>query len=49
MGQWVLNNERFRQIYQEERDKLLSLPCSDTDFIALDNAWKRWEEENKTL
>lgn len=45
MGQFVINNDRFKEIYQEERNKLGELPCSDSDFIALDNAWKRWEEE----
>lgn len=38
-------HERIQQLYQEERDKLSPLPDADTDFIALDNAWKRYRDE----
>lgn len=37
--------ERMKELYNEERNKLIPLPCIDSDFIALENAWKRYEEE----
>ena len=39
------DDERLKELYQEERDKLSPLPDSDTDFIALDIAVKRRFEE----
>jgi hypothetical protein len=39
------DDERLKELYQEERDKLSSLPDADTDFVALDNAIKRRFEE----
>lgn len=35
----------MKQLYNEERDKLSSLPDADSDFIALYNAWERYSEE----
>ena len=46
MGRYIIN-ERMRQLYEEERSKLSPLPDSDSDFIALDKAWKRYWEEKK--
>ena len=37
----MLPDERLKELYQEERDKLSLLPDADTDFIAFDNAIKR--------
>jgi hypothetical protein len=39
------DDERFKELYQEERTKLSPLPDVDTDFIALENAIKRRVEE----
>lgn len=40
-------NEKMKELYNEERNKLSLLPDSDSDFIALENAWKRYEEEKE--
>jgi hypothetical protein len=40
-------DEEFKKIYQEERDKLSQLPNADDDFIAYENAIKRYESNKK--
>lgn len=45
MGQFIID-ERMRQLFKEERSKLSDLP--DSDFIALNEAWKKYWEEKKS-
>ena len=40
-------NTKLSKIYQEERNKLSTMPCADDDFEALENAINRYNEENK--
>lgn len=40
----IPNDEKFKEIYQEERNKLSQLPCADDDFEALEKTLKRWFE-----
>ncbi len=42
-------SERFKEIYQEERDKLSVMPNADDDFIALEKAYTRYAEETSKL
>ena len=43
----MYNDEKFWQLYNEERNKLLELPDADDDFIALQKAAERYENINK--
>lgn len=38
-------DERLKELYNIERDKLGVLPDADADLIALFNAWERYEKE----
>lgn len=38
-------DECFKEIYQEERNKLSQLPCGDDDFIAYENAINKYNKE----
>lgn len=49
MGMFINpKDERMKQLYQEEREKLGEMNNPEYDFIALEIAWKRREEEKKT-
>lgn len=43
----MYNDEKFWQLYNEERNKLSELPDADDDFIALQKATERYENINK--
>lgn len=42
-----MDKEKFDEIYQEERNKLSYLPNADDDFIALEKAYERYNQENE--
>ena len=40
-----INDEKFWQLYNEERDKLSSLPNADDDFIAYQAALEKYSSK----
>jgi len=41
-------NERLKQLFREEREKLGDFPSPDADFIAYERALERLKEEEST-